>query len=167
VTYQPWMPTEGNEKAITHRELRLPPDCQMHGNMQALRDAILATMLLSEHLAPMDANPYFALERIRLRMNERANMMRRRRLLESQARPETIEQCKETARKLLHIEITSQRNQAVKRFQPSMDRSISEAAYKAYWNKAKKEREGTVDDGELEVFELRDVQASGPVRQTP
>lgn len=164
MSYMPWMPTEGNEGAIARREMLLPPEIQMQGHMQSLRDAILATMLLHEIATPTDGTPWQALEGLRLRQNERAKMLRRVKFLKERTAPETYEKCRVAAVKLHTIEVVRYKQERLKHFKPDTSRQISDRAYAAYWNKARKEREASkrgTTAAPLELDELRFESADG------
>lgn len=103
------------QKAARIRELSLPVQFRMAGNLRYLRDAVLSSMMLGGYESEWNENWAVMAERARQRGNQKVRMDARVSALKANMQPEDIQRATNAARGLYEFEAVKARREAARK----------------------------------------------------
>jgi hypothetical protein len=107
--FLPWQNHDDHKEAVRRREMMLPLQYRMAGNMRWFRDALLASMLLAPQFAPITTD----FEQLAFRENRRTEMVARANFLKQMMTDEQISKATEAAKDLFSREILKAKDKAL------------------------------------------------------
>jgi hypothetical protein len=107
--FQPWQDHATNKESVRQRERMLPPKYRLAGDMRLLRDALLASMLLSPQFAPLTTS----FDQLAFRENKRIEMVARANFLKQMMTPDHVARATEAAKDLFSMEILKAKDKAL------------------------------------------------------